>query len=551
LAGYGLRASGSQLDQNLLTQNFSVGPSTPSIGLGQRATVQRSPLGAGSVAWPVADATTLTNGWFCYILNEGTGSVTLTPYSGQTIDGNPNKVLGPGESCTLLSDGFNLETLAYSRGPGAPVAAMNIDVPGSGDYTLTTGSSSQAAAQVQNFTGTLTGPRNIIYPASAGYWFIWNETTGSGPNNPTFKIVGDLGPGVAIPQNSFAIIRSDGARMNLAYSGALAGTVTSVAAGTGLTTDQSAGGPITTTGTIRIATISPTLGNTYGAGPTPGPASYPIVQLNNQGQVIAASSQALGTASFANTGTAPGNVPALQSPGYGANGLLAAAQGGASTGDLKASIAAGITGWVLCVGGVGSAASNASQRANADCQDLFMLVWNRLDSTRAPLYDSAGNPVARGADALTDWNANRSIALPDMRGRTIYGLDNMAFGNANRLTPGFGATATIMGAASGQSTMQPRVFGNVDTSGSIYVQTASFGIGGTTAGASSFLYNVSTAGGSTAAEEHTHSWGQSGIILGSSGNNSMAGGIRNDGNNLTASFATVPPGAVFNIFIKL
>lgn len=76
------------------------------------------------------------------------------------------------------------------------------------------------------------------------------------------------------------------------------------------------------------------------------------------------------------------------------------------------------SGWVRSNGRtIGSATSGATERANADCEDLFLLLWAQ-DST---LSVSGG----RGGTAAGDWAANKTIALPDLRGRALVGLDAM------------------------------------------------------------------------------------------------------------------------------
>ncbi|ANW00689.1 hypothetical protein [Bradyrhizobium icense] len=120
-----------------------------------------------------------------------------------------------------------------------------------------------------------------------------------------------------------------------------------------------------------------------------------------------------------------------------------------ATGDLKVRYGTGaLTGFVRANGRtIGSATSGATERANADTQSLFEYLWGE-DSN---LTVSGG----RGASANADWVANKTIALPDWRGRTIAGLDDMGNTAAGVLTSsgaGFGAqggTPTILGQAGG------------------------------------------------------------------------------------------------------
>lgn len=84
-------------------------------------------------------------------------------------------------------------------------------------------------------------------------------------------------------------------------------------------------------------------------------------------------------------------------------------------------------GWVRSNGRtIGSTTSGATERANDDCEDLFLLLWAH-DST---LSVSGG----RGGTAAGDWAANKTIALPDLRGRALVGLDTMGNSAASVLT---------------------------------------------------------------------------------------------------------------------
>lgn len=100
----------------------------------------------------------------------------------------------------------------------------------------------------------------------------------------------------------------------------------------------------------------------------------------------------------------------------------------ARTGDLKARYGTGAhSGWVRANGRtIGSASSGANERANSDCEDLFEYLW----TADANLAVSSG----RGATAAADWAANKTIALPDIRGKALIGLDDMGNSAAGVLT---------------------------------------------------------------------------------------------------------------------
>lgn len=131
------------------------------------------------------------------------------------------------------------------------------------------------------------------------------------------------------------------------------------------------------------------------------------------------------------------------SSGGGSGGTIDAATI-ASTGDIKVSYGtSSLAGWVRANGRtIGSATSGATERANSDTQALFEYLWNADPN----LTVSGG----RGVSANADWTANKTITLPDARGRVIAGLDNMGNSSAGRLSASFfGATATVLGAAGG------------------------------------------------------------------------------------------------------
>jgi hypothetical protein len=118
-----------------------------------------------------------------------------------------------------------------------------------------------------------------------------------------------------------------------------------------------------------------------------------------------------------------------------------------TTGDVKTRYGTGaLPGFVrLNARTIGSSTSGATERANADTQALFEYLW-QTDSTLAV-------STGRGVSSAADWSANKTIALPDARGRVLASLDDMGNTAAGRLTSTyFGATPTVLGAArNGQS----------------------------------------------------------------------------------------------------
>jgi microcystin-dependent protein len=110
------------------------------------------------------------------------------------------------------------------------------------------------------------------------------------------------------------------------------------------------------------------------------------------------------------------------------------------------------TGWVRANGRtIGSAASSATERANADCAELYALLWDTYSNTLLVIQDSAGTPTTRGASAAADFAANKRMPLPDIRSRAKVGVDDMGNSAAGRLGTVI-TTPTVLGSAGGTET---------------------------------------------------------------------------------------------------
>jgi hypothetical protein len=123
----------------------------------------------------------------------------------------------------------------------------------------------------------------------------------------------------------------------------------------------------------------------------------------------------------------------------------------ATTGDVKwRPTTESLSGWVKLNGlTVGSALSGATGRANADTQALFIYLWTFFPDSKCPVS------TGRGASALADFNANKTITLLDLRGRIPVGLDDMGSSAAGRFTgvPFSGTdTATTPAGLGGENT---------------------------------------------------------------------------------------------------
>lgn len=201
-----------------------------------------------------------------------------------------------------------------------------------------------------------------------------------------------------------------------------------------------------------------------------------------------------------------------------------------ATGDIKVRYGTGVlTGFVRSNGRtIGSATSGASERANADCQDLFEYLWG----ADANLTVSTG----RGASANADWVANKTIALPDWRGRGIAALDDMGNSAAGRLTSTyFGTSAIVLGAAGGQQTSQLTIASelpNVNFAGN----TAAF-----TIPTSYDTYNINGISGATGSP----------VTLIAHGTQSVTPAVSVNSGGSSTVFKSVSPMLLATIYLKL
>lgn len=140
-------------------------------------------------------------------------------------------------------------------------------------------------------------------------------------------------------------------------------------------------------------------------------------------------------------------------------------------------------GWVLGAGRtIGNASSGGTERAHADTQALFV-AWHKAtvsQNTLFPIQDSSGSPSTRATagtadeNAFADFNANRRLPLPNLKGRAFAGLDNMDGSSANIVAD---AAADILGGTVGAEKHQLVVAELPNTAGSINVNLPAQTIG--------------------------------------------------------------------------
>ena len=106
----------------------------------------------------------------------------------------------------------------------------------------------------------------------------------------------------------------------------------------------------------------------------------------------------------------------------------------AAVGDIKFRLdSATPTGWVKANGqSIGrSGCTGCTGRANDDTANLYTYIWNFCDQAHCPVVGAS-----RLASAAANFSAGNPITLPDFRGRSPVGLDDMGSTAAGRIAAG-------------------------------------------------------------------------------------------------------------------
>lgn len=149
---------------------------------------------------------------------------------------------------------------------------------------------------------------------------------------------------------------------------------------------------------------------------------------------------------------------------------------------------------------IGNAVSGASERANADTEDLFTFCWDKLGDDQCPVS------TGRGATAAADFAAGKTLTLLDGRRSILGGLDGMGntaasgftgvtFVNGDATTPGSVAGANTTTLTEAQLAAHTHSFST--TTGAEGAHTHSFSATSGAGGGHSHT-------GTTAATSHSH-----------------------------------------------
>jgi hypothetical protein len=221
LAGYGLTAIGTTLNQSYEVVNYYGSATLPST---VRAQFNVWSSGVGTLTLPASG--TVGENWFCMIRNNGTGILTIAPQGTDTIDGNANQQLQLTESLVIVCNGSGWNTFGLGRSNSFAYTQLALTITG-GTTTLT---SAQAANTIQEYSGTLTSNQIIIVPSTVQLYTFTNNSTGAFSLTIKTSVVG--GATVVVSQGNSLVVICDGTNVYNAASGS-SSSLTSLTLGNG------------------------------------------------------------------------------------------------------------------------------------------------------------------------------------------------------------------------------------------------------------------------------------------------------------------------------
>lgn len=198
LAGNGIVAVGTLLSQSVPVTTFN---SNYTSGTNDRAILFNWTGAAGTLTLP--DPTVVGVNWFIYLRNSGSGAILADPPGLVSIDGAVSLSFQPGESAIIVTDGADFYTIGFGQSATFAFDYTVINIAGSGTYTLL---GSELNRIAYRFTGTLTGNRTVIIPATVQQYWIDNQTTGA----YTLTVRTSAGTGVNVAQGARGIYYCDG-----------------------------------------------------------------------------------------------------------------------------------------------------------------------------------------------------------------------------------------------------------------------------------------------------------------------------------------------------
>lgn len=213
LAGGGLKVVDSKLAINV---DMATQIASYSVVLSDRA---RSIVftGTGAASCSLLQSSVAGNGFLIGLVNQGTGSVTVDPYSGELVDEQLVKEIAPGESAFIVCNGSSWFTIGHGRSTQFQFTKLVFDISTGTPFTLT---STQAQNKLLQFIGTAAQGITVNVPSVVAVYYI--QCSYSGAYSLTLKT--SAGTGVKLENTDRAIVYCDGVDVVLAQTSAAPAT---------------------------------------------------------------------------------------------------------------------------------------------------------------------------------------------------------------------------------------------------------------------------------------------------------------------------------------
>lgn len=206
LVGYGVKAIGSSLNQS-----HPVVQTASSFDLDADYRAKLVVFSGGAATFSLVSAAVLGDDYFTLFRNDGTGTVTLTAYSGDYIDGMASMQVQPGESLILVCTGTQWFTVGYGRSALYQFTQLTKDVSAGGTITLT---AAEASNKLITFVGNPSSAVSVVVPATVAVYYTQSAISTA----QTITLKTASGAGTGITQGSRIIALCDGTNVVSAQS---------------------------------------------------------------------------------------------------------------------------------------------------------------------------------------------------------------------------------------------------------------------------------------------------------------------------------------------
>jgi len=210
LDGYGLTVTSTTLSQEYPTNTTAA--SNNIVAADRAKTFIYTSTGA--VTCNLLAASAAGDGFFINVTNQGTGALTIDPSTTEMVDGASTKDLAPGESATLVCDGYNWYSVGYGRSTQYQFTKLVLDISAGGTFTLT---SAQAQNKLIQFIGIAPGNFTVIVPTVVAVYYLQSSYTGA--YTATIKTAAGLS--VVMGNTDRSIVYCDGTDVVLAQTSAV------------------------------------------------------------------------------------------------------------------------------------------------------------------------------------------------------------------------------------------------------------------------------------------------------------------------------------------